>query len=173
MWKQKKLSCYRYFSFAPRHVTHQVAMPLQARHNCYVIMNNLYTWKAHSKIYWYNSETITLTVYLMEWNRVTQYHWYYCKEKILEKWRNMGENRKSCFYRYFSFAPRHVTHQVAMPLQARCNCNVIMNNLYTWKAHSKIYWYNSETITLTVYLMEWIRVTQYRWHYCKEKILEK
>ena len=65
------------------------------------------------------------------------------------------------FYRYFSFAPRHVTHQVAMPLQARHNCNVIMNNLYTWKAHSKIYWYNSETITLTVYLMEWIRVTQY------------
>ena len=72
--KIEKVKFYRYFSFSPRCVTHQVAVPLQARHNCNVIMNNLYTWKAHSKIYWNNSETITLTVYLMEWSRVTQYH---------------------------------------------------------------------------------------------------
>ena len=136
-------------------------------------MNNLYTWKAHSKIYWNNSETITLTVYLMKWIRVTQYCWYYCKEKIWKSEENVWKQKKLSFCRYFSFAPRHVTHQVAMPLQAQHNCNVIMNNLYTWKAHSKIYWNNSETITLTVYLMKWIRVTQYCWYYCKEKILEK
>ena len=32
-----------------------------------------------------------------------------------------------------------LTHQVTMPLQAQHKCNVIMNNFYTWKAHSKIY----------------------------------
>ena len=37
------------------------------------------------------------------------------------------------FLRYFSFAPRHVTDQVAMQLQAQCNCNVRMNTFYTWK----------------------------------------
>ena len=140
-WKQKKLTFYRYFSFAPMCVTHQVAMPLPSWHNCNVIMKNVYTWKAHSKIYWYKSETITLTVYLKEWIVVTQYCWHYCKEKILEKWRNMGEKiKKLSFCRYFSFAPRCVTHQGAMPLQGWCNCNVIMKNVYTWKAHSKIYW---------------------------------
>ena len=40
--KTEKVKFLQVFSFAPRHMTHQVAVPLQAQHNCNVIMNNLY-----------------------------------------------------------------------------------------------------------------------------------
>ena len=124
-------------------------------------------------IYWNNLETSSLTVELRAWIKVTQYHWHNCKEKIAEERRNIGENRKSEVFGYFSFAHRHVTHQIAVQLQARCNCNVRMNTFYTWKLYSNIYWNNSETIALTVELRAWIKVTQYCWHNCKEKFSEK
>ena len=125
-----------------------------------------------------------------------------------EKWRNIGETEKVKVLRYFSFAPRHVTyqvsvqlqvrcncnvrmntfytwklysdinwnnvtHQVAMQLQVQCNCNVRMNTFYTWKVYSNIYWNNLETIALTVELRAWVKVIQYHWHNCKEKMSEK
>ena len=163
----------RYFSFAPRHVTYQVSVQLQVRCNCNVRMNTFYTWKLYSDIYWNNSGTIALTVELMAWIKVTQYCWHDCKEKTLEQWRNIGETEKVMFLRYFSFAPRHVTHQVAMQLQVQCNCNVRMNTFYTWKVYSNIYWNNLETIALTVELRAWVKVIQYHWHNCKEKMSEK
>ena len=148
-------------------------MPLQAQCNCNVRMNTFYAWKPYSDIYWNNSETIALTMELRAWIEVTQYHWYYCKEKISEKWRNVDENRKSEVFRYFSFASRHVTNQVAMPLQAWCNCNVRMNTFYTLKLYSDIYLNNLETIALPMELRAWIMGTQYHWHNCKEKISER
>ena len=54
--------------------------------------------KPYSNIYWNNLETIAFTVELRAWIKVTQYHWHNCKEKISEKWRNIGENRKSEVY---------------------------------------------------------------------------
>ena len=51
----------------------------------------------------------------------------------------MGKTEKVMFLGYFSFGPRHVTHQAAMQLQAQCNCNVRMNTFYTWKPYSDIY----------------------------------
>ena len=77
---------------------HQVAVQLQTRCNCNVRMNTFYTWKPYSDIYWNNSETIALTVELRAWMKVTQYCWHNCKEKISEKWRNIGKNRKSEVY---------------------------------------------------------------------------
>ena len=136
-------------------------------------MNTFYTWKLYSDINWNNSGTIALTVELMAWIKVTQYCWHDCKEKTLEQWRNIGETEKVMFLRYFSFAPRHVTHQVAMQLQVQCNCNVRMNTFYTWKVYSNIYWNNLETIALTVELRAWVKVIQYHWHNCKEKMSEK
>ena len=61
-------------------------------------MNTFYTWKLHCDIYWNNLETIALSVELRVLIMVTQYCWHNCKEKILEKWRNIGENRKSEVY---------------------------------------------------------------------------
>ena len=135
--KQKKEDS-QVFLFAPRHVTHQVAMQLQAWCNYNVRMNTFYTLKPNSNIYWNNLEIIALTVKLRAWIKVSQYHWHNCKEKISEKWRNTRENWKRKILRYFSFAPRHVTYQVAMQLQAWCNCNVRMNTFYTWKLYSNI-----------------------------------
>ena len=73
-------------------------MQLQARCKCNVRMNTFYTWKPYSNIYWNNSETIILTGELRAWMKVTQNHWHNCKEKFSEKWRNIGENRRSEIY---------------------------------------------------------------------------
>ena len=159
-------------SFASRHVTHQVAVQLQAWCNYNVRMNTFYTLKPNSNIYWNNLEIIALTVKLRAWIKVSQYHWHNCKEKISEKWRFTRENWKRKILRYFSFAPRHVTYQVVVQLQAQCNCNVRMNSFHIWKPYSDIYWNNLETIALTMKLRAWIKVSQYCWHDCKEKILE-
>ena len=157
-----------YFSFAPRHVTHQVAMQLQAWCNCNVRMNTFYTWKLYSNIYQNNSESIALRVELRSWIRVTQYCWQL--ERNFHKSEGIkGKTEKVKFLGYFSFAPRHVPHQVAMQLQAWCNYNVRMNTFHTWKLYSNIYWNNLETIALRVEFRSWIRATQYCWHNCKER----
>ena len=78
------------------------------------------------------------------------------------------------FLGYFSFTPRHVIHQVAVPLQARCNCNVEKWTLSI--PGSLIVTFieiTQKLLHLQWELRAWIKVTQYCWHNCKKKISEK